>query len=66
MQTKYFGTFVLANLEGFMMVDSSKSVTYMKSHEIFQKLVITIQNMRCPLFLIGRVAYPVCTYLQKK
>jgi hypothetical protein len=29
MQTKSFGTFVLANLKGYMMVGSSRGVTYM-------------------------------------
>jgi hypothetical protein len=47
------------------MVNSSKSVAYMKSHEVFQKLIIAIRNMRCPPLLIGDVAYRICTYLQK-
>jgi len=29
MQKKYFETFVLANLKGYMMVGSSRGVTYM-------------------------------------
>jgi cytochrome b involved in lipid metabolism len=65
MQTKYFGTFALANLKGFTMVDDSKNVAYMRSHEVFQKLVTTIQNMKCIPLLINDVVYLICTYLQK-
>jgi hypothetical protein len=37
----------------------------LRSQEIFQKLVVIIQNMRCTPFLIGDATYPICTYLQK-
>ncbi len=37
----------------------------LKYQEILQEPIITIQSMRCTPFLIGDVAYPIHTYLQK-
>jgi hypothetical protein len=62
---KIFWNFCVADLKGFTMVDISKSVAYMRSHEVFQELVIIIPNMKCTPFLIDDVVYPICTYLQK-
>jgi hypothetical protein len=39
--------------------------TQLKSREILQKLVVTIQSMRCTPFLISDATYPIRTYLQK-
>ncbi len=38
---------------------------HLRSQEILQKLVVTIQGMKCTSFLISDATYPIHTYLQK-